>query len=115
MRILAIGPRAYLGDVYLTLMREGHEVRVHAEDPPGDRAFGGLIDCIPDWRAELDWVGRDGIIFFERIGRGAVQDELRRRGFRVVGGVEVVALAVVALHRGGEPLEGLRDRGPDAV
>ena len=45
MRFLAIGPRAYLGDIYLSLMREGHEVRVHAEDPPEERAFGGLIEC----------------------------------------------------------------------
>lgn len=86
MRILAIGPRAYLGDVYLALMREGHEVRVHAEDPPAFRAFGGLIETVPDWRAELDWVGRDGIVFFERIGRGAIQDRLRAQGYRVVGG-----------------------------
>ena len=86
MRILAIGPRAYLGDVYLSLRREGHEVRVHAEDPPERRAFGGIIETVPDWRAELDWVGRDGIIFFERIGRGAVQEELRAAGYRVVGG-----------------------------
>jgi phosphoribosylamine--glycine ligase len=86
MRILAIGPRAYLGDVYLSLLREGHEVRVHAEDPPERRAFGGIIDTVPDWRAELDWVGRDGIVFFERIGRGAIQDELRAEGYRVVGG-----------------------------
>jgi phosphoribosylamine--glycine ligase len=86
MRILAIGPRAYLGDIYLTLRREGHEVRVFAEDPPELRAFEGLIDCVEDWRAELDWVGQDGVIFFERIGRGALQDELRAQGFRVVGG-----------------------------
>jgi phosphoribosylamine--glycine ligase len=86
MRILAIGPRAYLGDIYLTLRREGHEVRVFAEDPPELRAFEGLIDCVEDWRAELDWVGRDGIIFFERIGRGALQEELRAQGFQVVGG-----------------------------
>ncbi|WP_338666051.1 hypothetical protein VQH23_03890 [Pararoseomonas sp. SCSIO 73927] len=86
MRILAIGPRAYLGDIYLALRREGHEVRVHAEDPPERRAFGGIIETVPDWRAELDWVGRDGIILFERIGRGAVQEELRAQGYRVVGG-----------------------------
>ncbi|MCI0756140.1 hypothetical protein [Teichococcus vastitatis] len=86
MRILAIGPRAYLGDVYLTLRREGHDVRVFAEDPPELRAFGGLIDCVDDWREELDWVGREGVVFFERVGRGALQDELRARGFRVVGG-----------------------------
>jgi phosphoribosylamine--glycine ligase len=86
MRILAIGPRAYLGDVYLTLQREGHEVRVFAEDPPELRAFEGLIDCVEDWRVELDWVGQDGVVFFERVGRGVLQDELRAQGFRVVGG-----------------------------
>ncbi len=86
MRFLAIGPRAYLGDIYLSLVRQGHEVRVHAEDPPEERAFGGLIDCVPDWRAELPWVARDGIILFERANRGEVQDRLRAEGYRVVGG-----------------------------
>jgi phosphoribosylamine--glycine ligase len=85
MRILVIGPRLYLGDIHLSMMREGHEVRVHAEDA-ANMAFAGLLDSVPDWRAELDWVGRDGLILFERIGRGAVQDELRRDGYRVVGG-----------------------------
>jgi phosphoribosylamine--glycine ligase len=86
MRILAIGPRAYLGEVYLSLRLKGHEVRVFAEDPPEQRAFGGLIDCVAGWRAELDWIGRDGVIFFERIGRGALQDESRAQDFHVVGG-----------------------------
>ena len=85
MRFLAIGPRLYLGDIWTSLMREGHEVRVHAEDH-ANRAFAGILDPVPDWRAELDWVGRDGIICFERIGRGAVQDALRAEGYRVIGG-----------------------------
>lgn len=68
MRVLGIGPRVYLGDIYLALAREGHEVRVFASDPPEERAFGGLIATVLDWRAELDWVGRDGIIMFERVG-----------------------------------------------
>jgi len=86
MRVLAVAPRAYLGDIYLALLREGHEVRVHAEEAAEHRAFLGLLDFVPDWWAELDWVGRDGVIFFERIGRGAVQDALRAEGYRVVGG-----------------------------
>ncbi len=86
MRILAIGPRVYLGDIYLALMREGHEVRVHAEDPPEERAFAGLIEPVPDWRAELGWVGRDGIVLFERANRGGVADALRAEGYRVIGG-----------------------------
>ena len=86
MRILAVGQRVYLGDLYLSLMREGHEVRVFAADPPQLRAFGGIIDPVVDWRGELAWVGRDGIVLFEGVGQGAVQDALRRDGYRVVGG-----------------------------
>jgi phosphoribosylamine--glycine ligase len=86
MRVLAVGPRVYLGDIYLSLMREGHEVRVHAEDPPTECAFGGLIQPVPDWRAELGWVGRDGVVLFERANRGPVADALRAEGHRVIGG-----------------------------
>ncbi len=86
MRILGVGKRVYLGDIYLSLRREGHEVRVAAQDPPHERAFGGLIEPVDDWRRELDWVGRDGIVMFEGVGQGAAQDALRAEGFRVVGG-----------------------------
>ena len=86
LRILAISPRLYLGALYLSLMREGHEVRVAAADPPEQRAFVGLIDPVEDWRAQLPWVGRDGLIMFEGVASGAIQDELRAAGYRVVGG-----------------------------
>lgn len=86
MRILGVGTRVYLGDIYLSLRREGHEVRVFAHDPPEQRAFGGLIETVQDWRAELGWVGRDGVLMFEGVGRGATQDALRAEGYRVVGG-----------------------------
>ena len=86
MRILAVGSRIYLGDLYLSLMREGHEVRVFAADPPERRAFGGLITPVEDWRAQLPWVGSGGVILFEGVGQGALQDRLRADGYRVVGG-----------------------------
>jgi phosphoribosylamine--glycine ligase len=60
MRLLAIGPRVYLGDIYLALQREGHQARVFAEDPPEERPFLGMIQGVKDWRAQLSWVGRDG-------------------------------------------------------
>jgi len=85
MRILGVGPRVYLGAIYLALQREGHEVRVHAEDE-AQRAFTGIIETVADWRAELDWVGRDGVVLFESLGHGATQDRLRAEGFRVIGG-----------------------------
>jgi phosphoribosylamine--glycine ligase len=42
-----------------------------------------------DWRADLDWVrsaGRDGLILFEAVGFGPLQDDLRSQGFNVIGG-----------------------------
>ena len=86
MRILGVGTRVYLGDLYLSLVREGHEVRAFAHDPPEQRAFGGLIEPVADWRAELPWVGRDGVVLFEGVAQGPTQDALRAEGYRVVGG-----------------------------
>lgn len=86
MRILGVSQRVYLGDLYLALIGEGYDVRVHARDPAADCAFGGLIPTVADWRAELDWVGRDGVILFEGVNQGAQQDALRRDGYRVIGG-----------------------------
>ncbi len=86
MRVLALGRRIYLGDLYLSLMREGHDVRVFASDPPAQRAFDGIIEPVPDWRAQLPWVGDGGVILFEGVGQGALQDRLRADGYSVVGG-----------------------------
>ncbi len=86
MRILAVGLRIYLGDLYLSLIREGHEVRVFASDQPAHHAFGGIIAPVADWTTHLPWVGHDGIVLFEGLGQGAVQDALRSQGYRVVGG-----------------------------
>ncbi len=86
MRILGIGNRIDLGDLYLALQREGHEVRVHAGDRAFAGGFAGLLQTVPDWRPALDWVGRGGVVIFEKVGRGAEQDALRRDGYQVVGG-----------------------------
>jgi phosphoribosylamine--glycine ligase len=86
MRILGIGARVDLGDLYQSLMREGHDIKVHASDPAFAASFEGLVERVPDWRAALDWVGRDGLIIFEKVGRGADQDALRADGYQVIGG-----------------------------
>ena len=86
MRILGIGNRIDLGDLYMALQREGHDIRVHAADPAYVGCFGGLVQTVPDWRPALDWAGRDGIVLFEKVGRGAEQDALRQDGYQVIGG-----------------------------
>ncbi|HWJ24246.1 MAG TPA: hypothetical protein VNS52_17950 [Gemmatimonadaceae bacterium] len=90
MRVLGMGEYVALGDMYLRLQRDGHEVRVFASDASarGD-IMRGMLTFTDDWRAELPWVkaaGEEGLIVFETAGDGALQHELRREGCRVVGG-----------------------------
>jgi phosphoribosylamine--glycine ligase len=89
VRILGIGSKVELGDLYLSLIREGHEVRVFAGDPSYTGCFEGLLTKVPDWQAELSWVRRDGLVLFERVGVGAPQDALRADGYQVIGGSAV--------------------------
>jgi phosphoribosylamine--glycine ligase len=46
------------------------------------------IQFIHDWRKELDWVGKDGLIVFDDTEMGKTQDELRVAGYSVFGGCE---------------------------
>jgi phosphoribosylamine--glycine ligase len=89
MRVLGIGETCDLGSMYLRLIAEGHEVRIAVSEPLAKGTMAGMVPRIEDWRAELPWIraaGDDGLILFEAIGFGALQDELRRDGFHVIGG-----------------------------
>src|SRR4051812_40572899 len=91
MRFLGIGDSCDLGALYMRLLDEGHEVRVHAANPLCHGTLAGIVTRVEDWKAELGWIkaaGRDGIILFENVAeqRGQLQDELRRDGFNVIGG-----------------------------
>jgi len=89
MRVLGITETCDLGSLYLRLMAEGHEVRVSVSEPLASGTMSGLVPRVEDWRAELGWVqvaGDEGIILFEAVGFGELQDSLRADGFNVIGG-----------------------------
>ena len=89
MRFLGIGEDGDLADMYYRLARAGHEVRMHVESSAAHGVYAGMVERIPDWRAELPWIraaGTGGIIIFESVGRGELQDRLRREGYQVIGG-----------------------------
>jgi phosphoribosylamine--glycine ligase len=89
MRFLGIGETNDLGDMYLRLAERGHEVRVHMSDAESKGVMDGMLDFTRSWRNELKWIrsaGDEGIILFETVSHGRVQDELREKGYNVIGG-----------------------------
>jgi phosphoribosylamine---glycine ligase len=91
MRFLGIGDSCDLGALYLRLIAEGHEVKVHVSKALCHGTLAGMVERVEDWRNELEWVRKakdEGIILFENVEekRGALQDELRGDGFNVIGG-----------------------------
>ena len=92
MRILGIGHFNDLASMYGGFVARGHEVKVFVEDPAFRNVYGGLLDITPDWRKELPWTrdaGNDSLIIFECADKGSEQDELRKSGFRVIGGSQL--------------------------
>lgn len=91
MRFLGIGDTCDLAALYIRLVEDGHQVRVSISEPLCHGTLAGLVERTPDWRGELEWIreaGPDGVILFENVAqdRGALQDQLRRDGFHVIGG-----------------------------
>src|SRR5215213_9545894 len=89
MRVMGITETCDLGSMYLRLLDDGHEVRVSVGNPLASGTMAGMVPRTADWRAELDWVreaGDAGLILFEAVGFGGLQDELRSAGYNVIGG-----------------------------
>ena len=89
MRVLGITETCDLGSMYLRLLDAGHEVRVSVSNPLASGTMAGMVPRTSDWRGELGWIreaGDAGLILFEAIGFGELQDELRSQGYHVIGG-----------------------------
>jgi phosphoribosylamine--glycine ligase len=89
VRILGISETCDLGSLYMRLIESGHEVKIAVSEPLAEGTMAGLVARTSDWRHELDWISRpgaDGVILFEAVGFGALQDQLRAGGFNVIGG-----------------------------
>jgi phosphoribosylamine---glycine ligase len=89
VRVLGITETCDLGSLYLRLLGEGHEVRISISEPLARGTMAGLVPRVDNWRSELEWIreaGSQGLILFEAVGFGALQDQLRGEGFHVIGG-----------------------------
>lgn len=63
-------------------------MKLFVEHPEQKQCLAGFVERVDNWRDQLDWVSKDGLIVFDDVGYGKIQDDLRREGFRVVGGSE---------------------------
>ncbi len=86
MRILLVSQELIANELAPILRLEGHEVKMSIQEVALKDCCVGFVDLVDDWEAELEWVGKDGLIIFDDIGFGAKQDALRADGYHVVGG-----------------------------
>ncbi|MBP6888971.1 MAG: phosphoribosylamine--glycine ligase [Candidatus Moranbacteria bacterium] len=87
MNILAILSQSLIGaDLVVRLKREGHNVKLFIDSELQSTCLTGMVEKVDDWRRELPWVGKEGLIVFDDVGYGEIQDKLRLDGFSVIGG-----------------------------
>jgi len=86
MNILCISKDLAIGDLLCRLKNEGHQVKIYINDKKERVNYEGMVDKIDDWKKELAWVGKKGLILFDNVGYGQIQDDLRKEGYAVVGG-----------------------------
>lgn len=86
MRVLFISTDLLAGNVARLMQQEGHDVKLYIQDPDRRDNLTNLVDKTSDWRKELAWVGKDGLIVFDFVGYGALQEQLRGWGYSVIGG-----------------------------
>lgn len=100
MNILFISKDLSGGDLAYRMKKEGHSVRFFVEDEDQQHNLDGLVEKTGDWKNDLPWVGKSGLIIFDDTGYGKIQDDLRSQGYSVIGGSE-----------GGDNLENNRQQG----
>ncbi|MBM4310796.1 MAG: hypothetical protein FJ119_07610 [Deltaproteobacteria bacterium] len=89
LRILIISKECDPIDLGRRLVEEGNAVKYYCDTPGYERVGLGFgIKKVADWKRELGWVGKSGLIIFDYTGFGKTQDELRAQGYAVVGGCE---------------------------
>lgn len=102
MKILFVSKNLIGGDLARRLETDGHEMRLFIEDENSKHHLDGIVTKTADWKNDLDWVKDGGLIIFDDIGYGEVQDNLRREGFTVFGGGAQVELLEIDREYGQE-------------
>lgn len=85
MKVLFVSNDLLAGSLAYVLTKEGCEVKLHILSKQQEENFTNLIPKTNNWKKELSWVGKDGLIIFDDVGFGEEQDKLRLCGYSVFG------------------------------
>jgi phosphoribosylamine---glycine ligase len=88
VRILFVSKDFSGASLCCRLAAEGHDVKAHVAESWACEVLKGQVPRVRTLESGLRWVGRDGLVVFDDIGFGALQDALPRRGYPVFGGCE---------------------------
>lgn len=86
MNVLYITRDGLATDLARQIKKTGHEVKLFIKDERLRNIFDGIIEKTDDWKNELNWVGKSGLIIFDDNGFGLEQEKLRDQGYSVFGG-----------------------------
>lgn len=86
MRVLFISNDLIGGNIAYLMQKEGHDVKLYIEDKGRHGNFENMVPKTYDWRKELSWVNKNGLIVFDDVGYGKEQEKLRKEGYVVFGG-----------------------------
>ncbi len=82
-KFLFVSPDADVTDLVWEIKKEGHEVKMHIEDPKQKDVGDGFVEKTDDWKQEIDWAD---VVVFDAVGFGNIAENLRKKGKLVVGG-----------------------------
>jgi phosphoribosylamine--glycine ligase len=69
------------------LAEEGNDVKIYERIKSWkNKIKRPQIKFVDNWKKELNWVGKNGLILFDYTGMGEEQEELRKAGYKVFGG-----------------------------
>ena len=86
MNILFISKNLGAINLACRLAKEGNKVKLYERDKYWkNKIKRPFIRFVNDWEKELNWVGKKGLIVFDDVGMGKIQDRLRRDGYSVFG------------------------------
>jgi phosphoribosylamine--glycine ligase len=82
-KFLFISVDALAVDLAWQLSKEGNEVKMYIRESESKDIADGFVEKVDEWATYLDWAD---VIVVDSCGRGALADDLRKKGKLVIGG-----------------------------